>query len=147
MAIFESDWFWWGLALALFALEALLPGIFMLWLGFAALGTGLLHVLLPGLGIAAQWMVFAVLSVVAVGIAWKFRLGRPRFASDHPKLNRRGEQLIDRVFALDQAIVDGRGRIKAGDAYWKVEGQDLPAGARVRVVGIIDGILQVTAVD
>ena len=31
-----SVWFWVGLSLALFAAETIVPGAFMLWLGFAA---------------------------------------------------------------------------------------------------------------
>ena len=47
----QSAWFWWALALALFALEALAPGAFMLWLGFAAAAAGLVQLLFPDLGL------------------------------------------------------------------------------------------------
>ena len=120
MGVMESGWFWWGLALALFALEALLPGAFMLWLGFAAVGTGIVHLLLPGAGLAAQWIVFCVLSLVAVGFGWRYRSRNPPAPSDQPLLNKRAEQLIGRVFPLETAIRDGRGRLKIGDALWTV---------------------------
>ena len=136
----NSEWFWWALALALFGLEALMPGTFMLWLGFAAVGTGIVHVLAPGIGLAGQWIVFALLSLLAVGIGWWWRKRNPPMLSDQPLLNRRGSQLIGRVFPLDTAIVDGRGRIKVGDAYWQVAGPDLPQGTRVRVE-LLDGML------
>jgi len=51
------------------------------------------------------------------------------------------------VFHLDQAIVDGRGRVKVGDAFWIAEGEDLPAGARVRVVAVSNMSLQVRGLD
>jgi membrane protein implicated in regulation of membrane protease activity len=135
----HSDWFWWGLALAMFALEALLPGTFMLWLGFAALGTALVHLLLPGLDLTLQWIVFAVLSLLAVAVGWRYRQSHQPSPSDQPLLNRRAQQLIGRVFVLDTGIVNGRGRIKIGDAYWTAVGPDMPAGARVRVAAV-DGM-------
>jgi membrane protein implicated in regulation of membrane protease activity len=136
----NSEWFWWALALALFGLEALMPGTFMLWLGFAAAGAGIVHALAPGIGLAGQWIVFALLSLAAVGIGWQWKRRHPPGASDQPLLNQRGSQLVDRVFPLDTAIVDGRGRVKIGDAYWQVAGPDLPQGTRVRIAAL-DGML------
>lgn len=141
----QSAWFWWALALALLATEALVPGIFLLWLGLAAAGTGLVRLLVPELGPGAQWMVFSLLSVVAVALAWRLRARRPEPQTDQPLLNRRAEQLIGRVLVLDQAIVNGRGRVKVGDAYWSVTGPDLPAGTRVRVEATRDLVLSVRA--
>ena len=43
--------------------------------------------------------------------------------------------------------VDGRGRMKIGDAFWTAEGEDLPQGARVRVISANNMSLQVRAVD
>lgn len=145
MGVMESGWFWWGLALALFALEALLPGAFMLWLGFAAAGTGIVHLLVPGAGLAVQWIVFCVLSLVAVGFGWRYRSRNPPAPSDQPLLNKRAEQLIGRVFPLETAIRDGRGRLKIGDALWTVEGDDTPAGERVRIVAVDGMVLRVHA--
>ena len=143
----NNEWFWWAMALGLFALEALMPGTFMLWLGFAAVGTGVVHFVMPGIGPTGQWIVFALLSLVAVGIGWWWRKRNPPTVSDQPLLNQRGPQLIGRVFPLDTAIVDGRGRIKVGDAYWQVAGADLPQGARVRVAAIDGMLLRVDAAD
>lgn len=138
-----SDWFWWGLALALFAAEALLPGTFMLWLGFAAIGTGIIHFVAPGLEPATQWIVFGLLGLVSVGLGWAWRRRHPSTPSEQPMLNRRAEQLVGRVFPLHAAIVDGIGRVKAGDAFWAVQGEDLPVGTRVRVVAVDGTVLKV----
>ena len=137
-ALIDSQWFWWGIALALFAAEAVLPGSFMLWLGFAAVGTALIDLLIP-MPPAVQWMLFGVLSVVAVGAGWQYKKRHPSRDSDQPLLNRRGAQLIGQVFVVESAIIDGRGRLKIGDAFWTAIGPDLPAGARVRVVAM-DGM-------
>lgn len=143
----NSTWFWWAVAAALFALEALMPGTFMLWLGFAAVATALLHLLLPGMDPTWQWFVFSLLSLVAVAAGWQWRRRFPPRTSDQPLLNRRSEQLVGRVFPLESAIVDGQGRVKIGDAFWTCSGPDQPAGTRVRVIGVDGMSLRVTAAE
>lgn len=147
MDVFESVWFWWALALALLALEALSPGIFFLWLGLAAAGTGMVRLLIPGMAPLAQWIVFSLLSLVAVGAAWRVRSARVVKPTDQPLLNQRAQQLVGRVYVLDTAIDNNRGRLKIGDAYWSVEGPDLPVGTRVRVLGVQDMTLRVIAAE
>ena len=51
-------------------------------------------------------------------------------------MNLRAEQLVGSVAVLDQAIEGGRGRVKIDDAFWTVEGPDLPVGVRVRVIAV-----------
>ena len=52
---------------------------------------------------------------------------------------------MGQVFHLTEAIVDGRGRMKVADTMWRVAGPDLPAGAKVRVVGVEGTVLRVNA--
>ncbi|PIQ36517.1 MAG: hypothetical protein COW59_12105 [Lysobacterales bacterium CG17_big_fil_post_rev_8_21_14_2_50_64_11] len=146
MHLIGENWFWWALALLLLAAEALVPGVFLLWLGLAAGGTAVLKLLLPGMTPVAQWMVFSLLSLVSVGVAWRIRRSSSAKATDQPLLNQRSAQLVGRVYPLDTAIVNGRGRLKIGDAYWHVEGPDSAAGVRVRIVGVQDMVLRVVAV-
>lgn len=125
---------WACVSLLLMAAEMALPGAFMLWLGFAAAGV---FVLLLVVALTPVWqaVAFALLSLVSVTLYWRiFRKSAPK--SDQPLLNRRAEQLVGQVYALNTAIVDGRGRLKIGDAFWAVEGPDLPLGASVRVVSV-----------
>jgi membrane protein implicated in regulation of membrane protease activity len=141
----QSPWFWWGAALALFAAEAVLPGSFMLWLGLAALGTALVDVAVP-MSASAQWMLFAGLALIAVAAGWQYKKRHPTQASDQPLLNRRGAQLLGQVYPLESAIVDGRGRLKIGDAFWTATGPDLAVGARVRIVAVEGTTLRVEPV-
>ena len=130
-----SVWFWVGLALALFALEALSPGVFFIWLGLAATGSAILRLLLPELPLVWQWIGFAIFALVATFSGWQWRRLHPPKPSDQPALNRRVAQIVGQVAVLDRAIENGRGRIKLGDAFWQVEGPDLPAGTPVRIDG------------
>ncbi len=129
---------WAAVALLLIAAEALAPGAFMLWMGFAAVAVFLAVLLVPGIPVLAQVAAFVVLSFVSIQVyrKWFRKSGRQ---SDQPLLNRRAQQTVGLVVPLDQAIVSGRGRIKLGDAFWVVEGPDLPAGTPVRVVAV-DGM-------
>src|SRR5690606_21906861 len=137
---------WAAVALLLFAAEALAPGAFMLWMGLAAAAVFLAVLLVPGIPLLAQVAAFVVLSFVSIQVYRKFVRGRGREReSDRPTLNRRAWQHIDRVVPLEQAITAGRGRVKIGDAFWIVEGPDLPMGTPVRVVGTDGVILQVEA--
>ena len=137
---------WGGLALLLIAAETLAPGVFMLWLGLAAAVVFAMLLVVPGIPPIWQAIAFVLLAFVSIMVYVKFFRDKER-PSDQPLLNRRGEQLVGQVFVLDQAIVDGRGRMKIGDAFWTAEGEDLPGGARVRVVSANNMSLQVRAVD
>jgi len=138
---------WACVALVLMGLETIAPGIFMLWLGLAAGGTFVLVWLVPGLAVLWQVAAFAILSFISVAIYWNFIRRADSEATDQPLLNRRGEQLVDRVLPLESAIVNGRGRVKIGDAFWTVQGPDLPVNTLVRVIALDSMVLKVTPAE
>ena len=138
---------WAAAALLLFAAEALAPGAFMLWLGFAAVAVFAIVLLLPGMiPPLAQVAIFIALSFVSIQVYRKWFRGRER-QSDQPALNRRTAALIGRVVPLERGIVNGRGRVQIADAYWDVSGPELPAGASVRIVGADAMTLQVETAE
>lgn len=125
---------WAGLSLLLIAAETLIPGAFLMWLGFAAGVMFLLVLAIPGMPLLAQAVLFTALSFVFVFIYRKWFRDRDR-ESDQPSLNRRTAQLVGRQVVLEQGIVQGHGRVQIADAYWDVSGPELPTGASVRIVG------------
>lgn len=135
-----GPWNWMVLGFVLLSLEILVPGVFLLWIGLAALIVGAVSLMIWG---AAFWIwelqvvVFLVLSLVCAFVGKKI-MGRNGDASDQPLLNRRGDQLVGRTATLTEPITDGRGRIKIGDTLWRVSGPDLPAGTKVRVTAAAD---------
>ncbi|HBX54527.1 NfeD family protein [Pseudomonas sp. UBA2684] len=134
-----SFWNWLAVGTLLLILEVFGAGGYLLWIGVAAASVGVLTYLLPELPWTVQFILFGVLSVLTAVFWWR----RQRTAakpSDQPGLNRRGSELLGRQFALHEAIVSGRGKIKVGDSLWLVIGPDLPAGSRVQVIGQ-DGVL------
>ena len=126
-----GNWNWLILGVVLMLLETLTPGVFMLWLGFAATIVGVLSFFIVS-SWQSQLLAFAVLSVAMVPL-WR-RFGRPSAtATDKPFLNRRTKGLIGRVVTLEKPIVDGIGTVKIDDTVWRVEGPEAPAGSRVRI--------------
>ena len=139
------DVFAWGAAaLVLFAAEAMAPGAFMLWLGFAAVVVFIGVWLVPGISLLVQVAAFIALSFVSIQIYRTWFRGNER-VSDQPMLNRRAAQLVGRTVALEQAIVNGRGRVQIADALWDVTGPELPTGAPVKIVGADGMTLRVEA--
>ncbi|MCV9966471.1 NfeD family protein [Pararhizobium sp. BT-229] len=140
-----GPWSWWVLGLALLAAEVVAPGVFLVWIGIAAILTGVVSLLLWEVGFwvwQAQLVFFAILSVVAVFVGRRL-LARSTDTSDEPLLNQRGARLIGRTAVLEHPIAEGRGRIRLDDTTWTVNGPDLPAGSRVKVVGSSGGRLTV----
>ena len=134
-------WNWLILAAILFVLELLAPGIFLMWFGMAAAVTGLI---VFRYDLAWQWQLiwFCGLSLAAVLLAAKYLRQHPS-ESERPLLNERAVQLIGQSFELVDPIVNGRGSIKTGDTIWRVEGPELPKGARIKVVGADGTVLKV----
>jgi hypothetical protein len=139
MGEFEfSFWYWWILGLVLLILEVFAPGAFFLWMGISAGLVGLISWLFPGLSSEWQLLIFSVISVITV-VGWRAYLRKNPVETDQPALNRRGEQYLNRVFTLDEPIVNGVGRIRVDDTTWRIQGDDTEAGNKVRVVGV-DGV-------
>ena len=63
--------FWAIGALVLFAAEAMAPGAFMLWFGFAAVAMALVVLVAPGLG----WLAQAVLIGLGLLTPWMYAMG------------------------------------------------------------------------
>ena len=101
-------WHWLIAGVLLIVLEIFAPGVVFLWIGLAAIVTGVVAWVLPDL--AVQWLVivFAVLSVGSV-LGGRAYLKKRPVQTDHPTLNRRGEQYIGRRFTLSAAIISGFG--------------------------------------
>ena len=136
------DWFIAGLVLVI--LEVFAPGAVFLWLGIAAGVVGAVVFFVPDLDWKTQFTLFAVLSVVSIVVSRRYLKRRP-LETDHPNLNRRGAQYVGRDLILDAALSGGRGRLRVDDTTWRVEGPDLPAGAKVRVTAVNGATLKIEA--
>ena len=136
-----GPWNWFILAVALLILETVIPGVHFLWFGLAAIVIGFLG-LATGLPWPWQVLAFGFLSVLTV--FWVRKYARPDIAiSDLPDLNVRGQQYVGRSLIVEQAILNGRGKVRVGDTLWPAEGPDVPAGEWVTVTGARGTVLVV----
>lgn len=126
-------WNWFIVAVALMALESVVPGVLFVWFGLAAVIVGFLGITID---IAWEWQLvaFAIISCVTVFLARRY--ASPDVThSDEPDLNARATQYVGRVVTVEEAIADGRGKVRVGDTVWNALGSDAPQGARVKITG------------
>ncbi len=139
--IFFTPWGWLGLGVVLIVLEALLPGTFMLWLGLAALGTGL-TTLIWDIALPLQLVSFAIFAFIAVLVGRRYFQQNPGVRS-HTEVNAPESRHIGRVLTVIEPISGGRGRVKLNDSPWIAEGPDAGLGEKVRVVAVDGAVLTV----
>ena len=139
-----GTWNWLIFGFILMALELLAPGIFLFWLGLAALLVGLLSFLIHP-SWQTQLLMFAVFVVAAVPLWRRFARSPASASKSNPFLNKRTDAMVGRVFTLEKPIIDGSGTVRIDDTIWRVAGPDAPAGSRVRVVRADGASLTVAA--
>ncbi|MFZ1104493.1 MAG: NfeD family protein [Hyphomicrobiaceae bacterium] len=134
-------WNWLILAVVLLVLETVIPGVHFLWFGLAAIVVGVLSL---AVGMTWPWQVLIFVALSVATVFWVKRFVRPDVAlSDQPDLNVRGQQYVGRSVVVEQAIENGRGRVRVGDTLWSAEGPDTPAGTSVTVTGTRGTVLVV----
>jgi membrane protein implicated in regulation of membrane protease activity len=106
-------WDWLIVGGVLLVMEVLAPGVFMLWLGLAALLVGVVSLVVDWPW-QAQFIAFAVFAIAAIPI-WRQLAKQVGMPTDEPFLNRRAEAFVGRVFTLGKPIVDGSGTIGIDD--------------------------------
>ncbi len=129
-----NHWTWWVLGLLLLVLEIFAPAAVFMWMGFAAIITGVLIFVIPSISWEIQLVSFSVLSIISIFL-WRSLLGKRMSESDEPLLNKRAQQYVGRVFTLDEPIVNGVGMVKVDDSSWRITGPDIDAGNKVKVIG------------
>ena len=126
-------WIWLIGGAILLMFEILVPGAFLLWLGLAGIGVGLLLAIVhidAGLQLAA----FAVLAI-ALGVFARLVLRYGVSITDRGTLNKAGNRFTGQIVEVAEPIVNGRGKVRIGDTFWIAEGADSATGDRVRVTG------------
>ncbi len=140
----DPHWWWLIGGVVLLIAEVIAPGFFLVFIGAAAIATGLATLLLP-VGLAIQLALFAILAIAIVRIG-----GRRAYASryDHstdPLLNDRIGRLLGRVVVVVEPVDANGGRVRVGDGEWSARGGPAAAGERVRIVDVDGNCLKVEA--
>lgn len=139
----DPGWLWTIAGVVLLITELLVPGVFLIWIGIAAVVTGVFALLL-GIGLAGQLGLFALYSVLAVLVGRRV-YGSGGIESSDPLLNDRGGRMIGRRVVVVQAVDEDGGRVRVGDSEWSARGGPAGPGDHVRVTGVEGNCLIVEA--
>lgn len=141
----SGEMLWVILGIILLITEMIAPGAYLMFLGGAAIFTGLLGFALP-LSLPLQLLVFALSSIASVYIAKRWFDVYP-ILSSAPLLNARIAQMIGQTVEVVDPIQGGSGRVKVGDSVWAASGPDAAVGTRMRIVSAEGNQLAVVPLD
>lgn len=135
--LFGSAATWWFiLGVLMFIAEVMGSAGFLIGAGVAAFAMAVVTWFLPGLGLVAQFVYYAITAVLATFVYFKFfRATQP---SNKAELPSREQQMVGRQFELAESMADGiETRVQIGDTLWRaVSDTDIEAGATVEVESV-----------
>jgi membrane protein implicated in regulation of membrane protease activity len=140
----DPAWLWLTGGVILRIAEVVAPGFFLMFVGVAAILTGLVAFLIPGLSLL-QVALFAVLAVTIARV-WGRRIYARRYdLNPDPFLNNRVGRMLGQVVTVVEPVDKHRGRVQVGDSVWSARGGPAAIGERVRIVDIDGNCLKVEA--
>ena len=138
----DPEWLWLIGGVLLLIAELIAPGFFLVFIGGAAIATGVAAMLLP-LGLPLQLALFAALAYLSARIGGRRAYAMKFDYSSDPFLNDRVKRLLGRVVVATQPIDSNGGRVRVGDSEWSARGGPAQPGERVRIVDIEGNCLKV----
>lgn len=130
----EPGW-WWAIGgLALLIAEMVAPGFFLVFVGAAAIATGL-FTLLFDLGLPFQLVLFVLYTVLAVMIGKRW-YAEPHTGDQRHAINEPAKRLVGRTVTVVTDVDEHAGRVRVGDGEWNARGGPASAGERVTVTGV-----------
>ena len=139
----EPGWLWAIGGVLLLIAEVVAPGFFLLFVGAAAILTGV-FTLLFDLSLGPQLALFAIYSVLAVMLGKRF-YAEPDIGDPNQRLNDPGLRLVGKSVVVVEPVDEHGGRVKVGDGEWSARGGPAAVGERVRITGVDGNCLTVTA--
>jgi membrane protein implicated in regulation of membrane protease activity len=138
----DPEWLWLIGGVLLLIAELIAPGFFLVFIGGAAIATGIAAMLVP-LSVPLQLAIFAVLAYLSARIGGRRAYAMKFDYSPDPFLNDRAKRLLGRVVVATQPIDSNGGRVRVGDSEWSARGGPAAVGDRVRIVDFEGNCLQV----
>lgn len=140
----EAGWIWAIAGVLLLIAEIIAPGFFLVFVGAAAIATGL-FTLLFDLGTAPQLALFAIYAVLAVMIGKRW-YGEPDDGDQRHTINEPAKRLVGKTVTAVTDVDDHGGRVRVGDGEWNARGGPAAAGERLTVTGVEGNCLMVEPV-
>ena len=130
----HPGWMWAIGGLLLLIAEVVAPGFFLVFLGVAAIATGV-FTLLFDLSLAPQLILFVIYTALAVMIGKRW-YAEPDHADQSVHLNAPSERMVGKSVTVVDPVDEHGGRVRVGDGEWSARGGPAAAGARVRVIAV-----------
>jgi membrane protein implicated in regulation of membrane protease activity len=145
--VIDVIWIWGIVGLALLGAELAMPGFYLLWIGLAALVVCAVAAVFD-VSLKAQLLVFGASAIASCVAGWYFYRGMIKTAPavNADDINEGAAQMLGSIGEVVVPGAPGQIRVRVRDSVWLATGPDLPAGARVRVVGQTGTVLRVEAV-
>jgi membrane protein implicated in regulation of membrane protease activity len=138
----DPEWLWLIGGVLLLIAELIAPGFFLVFIGGAAIATGVISMLVP-LSLPLQLAIFAALAYLSARIGGRRAYAMKFDYSPDPFLTDRVKRLLGRVVVATQPIDSNGGRVRVGDSEWSARGGPAAVGDRVRIVDIEGNCLKV----
>ena len=130
----EPGWIWAIAGVIILIAEVIAPGFFLLFIGAAALATGV-FTLLFDLGVAPQLVLFALYAALAVMLGKRF-YAQPDTPDQQLGLNDLGKRMIGKSVLVVDPVDEHGGRVRVGDGEWSARGGPAAVGERVVVTAV-----------
>jgi len=130
----QVGWIWAIGGVLLLIAEVIAPGFFLIFVGVAAILTGL-FTLLFDLGTGPQLALFAIYAVLTVMIGKRW-YGEPHGGDQRHSINDPAKRLVGRSVTAVTDIDDHGGRVRVGDGEWNARGGPGAVGDRLTVTGV-----------
>lgn len=134
-----SLWHWLILGFVLLIAELVLPGVFLLWWGLAAIVTASIGLMIPSLSLPTLAIIYAIFALMLSVIWWKYQHGQDKKDQLRSSLNQRDHAMLGTRGMVQEIATNGIGRGHFGDTTWRIQGTDLAIGDLIEVYQV-DGI-------
>ncbi|WP_109078652.1 NfeD family protein [Aggregatibacter kilianii] len=129
-------WHWLILGFILLIAEIVIPGVFLLWWGLAAIVVAAIMKFIPTLPLSVLAVIYAVIAIVLSIIWWRYQHGKDQIDQTKTVLNQRDHAMIGARGKVLEMAENGIGRGAFGDTTWRIKGHDLTANDIVEVIAV-----------
>lgn len=131
-----TTWHWLILGFVLLIAEILIPGVFLLWWGLAAIVVAGLTACINALTLPLSGIIYAVLATIFSILWWKYQHNRDQADERFSILNHRNQAMLKSRGVVQEMGNNGIGRGRFGDTTWRIQGTDLAIGDIVEVQAV-----------
>ena len=137
---------WVIIGLVLSILELIVPGVYLIWFGFAAFAMSIIEYIAP-MDVSSQiiWFavfsgIFALIGLYTYGSIFK----KIKVPKGYQNLNDTAEQFVGQTVTISEEIVNNQTKVKLGDSYWLAYcNKPLKVGDQAKIVGVKERLILV----